>query len=78
MRAQFFVLGIQLAIMLVLIYSMIHDPTFHVNMPKHVSILIARFLAVIIMHMVVEKDLRQGLMVMKFAANHPYDEHDHH
>lgn len=39
--------------------------------PDSTSILLARFSACMFMHIAVEKDVRNGLQMMKYAINHP-------
>ena len=48
------------------------SPDFEVLMPISHEMMIARFLASVLMHINVEKDLRSGLFMMKYCINH-YD-----
>ena len=43
---------------------------FTVYVPNEVEILITRFIASMMMHLQVEKDIRNGLGMMKYAVNH--------
>ena len=44
--------------------------TFNISPPESTMILLARFSASIFMHVSVEKDVRNGLLMMKYALNH--------
>lgn len=46
---------------------------FAITAPMTLDMMIARFVASMMMHINVERDVRAGLMMMKFAVNH----HDH-
>lgn len=48
------------------------DPPVSVNAPKHYLILIPRLLSSFMMHLTVEQDIRNGLLLMKYAVNHPF------
>ena len=56
-HAAMFVFGFQL-LMIVFIYSIILSEDFHIVLPANVSVLGARFLCTILMHLQVEGDLR--------------------
>jgi len=43
---------------------------FAIQTPAGIDILIARFIAALLMHINVEKDVRNGLSMMKYAVNH--------
>jgi len=47
------------------------DPDFNLVCPKDLSVLATRFIATIMMHLGVEADIRQGLLMMKFVTYHP-------
>lgn len=46
------------------------DDQFTVYIPNDVQILCTRFVAAMMMHLQVEKDIRNGLTMMKYAVNH--------
>ena len=62
-----------MTLIMLLAYSMVTDEKFAVRMPNDLSEYISRLLAVFMMHNIVEISIRQGLMVMKYASNHPFD-----
>ena len=43
---------------------------YYVIAPRTIDVLIMRFIASICMHLNVEKDVRQGLLMMRYANNH--------
>lgn len=71
-HASMFVFGIQL-IMIYFVYFIIFGPTAEVVPPANLSVIVARFLCSILMHLQVEGDLRQGLKMMKYVTNQPFD-----
>ena len=46
------------------------DPNFKIERPINYDMLIGRFVASMMMHINVEKDVRAGLAMMKYAVNH--------
>ena len=48
----------------------IEDPNFKIFIPESIDILCTRFLASMLMHFNVEKDIRNGISMMKYAVNH--------
>ncbi len=47
--------------------------TFTILNPSAVTVLGARFVCTILMHLQVESDMRQGLRMMKYVTNQPFD-----
>jgi len=39
--------------------------------PKNIGVIISRFLVCIMMHFVVEPDIKCGIEIMKYTVNHP-------
>ena len=62
-------------VMILCLWKYIRDETsgFAITVPMTLDMMIARFVASMMMHINVERDVRAGLMMMKFAVNH----HDH-
>lgn len=50
-----------------------NNPKFLKGPPDSTHILLARFSACMFMHIAVEKDVRNGLQMMKYAINHPHN-----
>ena len=71
-HAAMFVFGFQLA-MITFIGIIIYGETFVIVLPPSVSVMGARFICTILMHLQVESDIRQGLRMMKFVTNQPFD-----
>lgn len=42
----------------------------HITKPMSLDVLVARFVGSMLMHFNVEKDVRHGLIMMKYAVNH--------
>ena len=59
--------------MVVFIGSMVFGPNFSIVLPEDITVLGARFVCTILMHLQVEGDLRQGLKMMKYVTNQPFD-----
>lgn len=59
--------------MVICVWVYAQDKNFLIEPPKDKIILIARFVASMFMHIAVEKDVRSGMNMMKYAVNH----HDH-
>ena len=71
-HAAMFVFGIQ-CLMIFFIATMIFSDSFAIVLPSTLSVMGARFICTILMHLQVEGDMRQGLRMMKFVTNHPKD-----
>ena len=71
-HAAMFVFGFQL-LMILFIGTIIAGDGFQIVLPSNVSVLGARFICTILMHLQVEGDMRQGLRMMKYVTNHPFD-----
>jgi len=71
-HAAMFVFGFQV-LMIVFIGSLIFGGNFQVTLPEDITVLGARFVCTILMHLQVEGDLRQGLKMMKYVSNQPFD-----
>jgi len=71
-HAAMFVFGFQL-LMILFIGTIIAGDSFEIVLPPNVSVLGARFICTILMHLQVEGDMRQGLRMMKYVTNHPFD-----
>jgi len=46
------------------------DETFEVRAPTSFDMICARFMASMFMHINVEKDVKHGICMMKYAVNH--------
>ena len=55
------------------ILSMIVSPSFSIIVPSTVVCMAARFICTILMHLMVEGDLRSWIVMMKYASNHPFE-----
>ena len=71
-HAAMFVFGFQV-LMITFIGYIIMGDSFHITMPNSVQVMGARFVCSILMHLQVEGDVRQGLRMMKYVVNHPFD-----
>lgn len=71
-HAAMFVFGFQ-CLMILFIGTIIAGDSFEIVLPSNVSVLGARFICTILMHLQVEGDMRQGLRMMKYVTNHPFD-----
>ena len=49
------------------------NEAFEICMPKKIIVLVARLGATLMMHLVVEVDIRDGLTKMKYATNNPHE-----
>ena len=47
--------------------------SFAIIVPSTLTCLVARFVCTTLMHLIVEGDIRQGLVMMKYVSNHPFD-----
>lgn len=68
-----FVFGIQLFLIFFLgmiIFNFAEGLTFEITMPDNLTVLGARFVCSILMHLNVEADVRKGLRMMKYNCNH--------
>ena len=43
------------------------------TLPANVTVMGARFICSILMHLQVERDMRQGMRMMKYVVNQPFD-----
>ena len=71
-HAAMFVFGFQ-CLMILFIGTIIAGDGFTIVLPSNVSVMGARFICTILMHLQVEGDMRQGLRMMKYVTNHPFD-----
>lgn len=71
-HAAMFVFGFQ-CLMILFIGTIIAGDSFEIVLPSNVSVMGARFICTILMHLQVEGDMRQGLRMMKYVTNHPFD-----
>ena len=71
-HAAMFVFGIQ-CLMIFFIGTMVFSSDFEIVLPGTLSVMGARFICTILMHLQVEGDVRQGLRMMKFVTNHSKD-----
>ena len=71
-HAAMFVFGIQV-LMIVFIGTVVFSEGFVIVLPPNVSVMGARFICTILMHLQVEGDMRQGLRMMKYVTNQASD-----
>lgn len=71
-HAAIFVFGIQ-CLMIFFVCTVIFSSDFVIVVPTSVSVIGARFICTILMHLQVESDMRAGLRMMKYVTNHPFD-----
>ena len=71
-HAAMFVFSFQV-LMILFIGTIIFSDSFSITLPNNVSVMGARFVCTILMHLQVEGDMRQGLRMMKYVTNHPFD-----
>jgi len=71
-HAAMFVFGFQVC-MITFIGYIIAGDGFKITMPNSCQVMGARFVCSILMHLQVEGDVRQGLRMMKYVTNHPFD-----
>ena len=69
-QAVFFVSSIQLSLVAVIFITMSDEDQFKIIMPASMSVLAARFVCSIMMHLQVSADEAQGLHMMKYLVNH--------
>ena len=55
--------------MITFVANVIASDSFTISLPADVSVLGARFICTILMHLQVESDMRQGLRMMKYVTN---------
>lgn len=82
LSATFFVFCLTITLLLILIntfgqhaYADKFVFRWFITMPSTQAVLIARFIVIMMMHMIVEVDMRQGLTIMKYCCNHPGKEY---
>ena len=67
-----FVFGIQcLQISFITSYMLMSG--FYIVVPSTLTCLVARFVCSTLMHLIVKGDITQGLIMMKYVTNHPFD-----
>jgi len=71
-QASLMVFGFQI-LMFTFIISNIQGVDFRVILPSSLSVLGARFICTILMHLQVEGDIGQGIRMMKYVTNQPFD-----
>ena len=71
-HASLIVFGLQL-LMFNFVCSVIMSDAFVISLPSSVSVMGARFIACILMHLQVEGDIGQGIRMMKYVTNQPFD-----
>jgi len=64
------VVGIQATMVVLLIYDMMKDKAFETKAPTNFLIVIPRLVSSIMMHLIVEPDIRNGISLMKYSVNH--------
>lgn len=62
--------GFQIILILIIISEMT-SKDFKLVHAKSFNIIVPRLLSSLMMHLIVEKDIRQGLRIMKYVVNHP-------
>ena len=72
-HAALFVFSFQTLIIGVVYLHICTDSNFVIEPADKVQVLGARFICTILMHLQVESDLRQGLKMMKYLSNQPFD-----
>jgi hypothetical protein len=65
------VLGMQIIMVSLLIVDMCGSEKFALRPPTDFLIVIPRLLSSIMMHLIVEPDIRNGIALMKYTVNHP-------
>lgn len=60
-------------LMVTFVISDIMGSSFHICFPNNVYSLGARFICTILMHLIVEFDIRQGISMLKYVSNHRAD-----
>lgn len=72
--AAVFVFFIQITLIMILAMIVFGGlEGFAILLPSSLTILGARFVCSILMHLQVEADMRQGVSMMKYVTNHPHD-----
>lgn len=71
-QAAMFVFCFQV-LMILFIGTIVMSDGFMIVLPSNVSVMGARFICSILMHLQVEGDMRQGLRMMKYVTNQPFD-----
>ena len=71
-HAAMFVFGFQL-LMIIFVGTVIFTDDYAIKLPVSLTVLGARFVCTILMHLQVEGDMRQGLRMMKYVTNQPFD-----
>mmetsp|Transcript_14419 Transcript_14419/g.24594 ORF Transcript_14419/g.24594 Transcript_14419/m.24594 type:complete len:263 (+) Transcript_14419:1074-1862(+) len=68
---SFFINLLQLSLVFLIWYYAIFNGNFAIMQPDGLDILCARFIASMMMHLNIEKDVRNGISMMKYCVNHP-------
>lgn len=71
-QSALFVFTIQ-CLMIGLVANMLMSDQINIQVPNQLIVLASRFTSSILMHLTVEGDIRQGLTMMKYATNHPFE-----
>lgn len=66
-----FVIGIQFMVTILIVNYMQVNPQFQEVSAKSYLIIIARFFAYNMMHLNLEPEIRNGLIILKHCVNHP-------
>lgn len=64
-------IGCQCCMMGMIIYYEMTSPNFEIRPSNSFSIILARFLSSVMMHLNVEPEIRAGLVLSKYCLNHP-------
>ena len=72
----FIVQLIQIGLLGLCLYHASHSNEFIIFPASGLDLMCARFIGSMLMHINVEKDVRQGLMMMKYAVNHRENFHN--
>ena len=65
------VVGMQSMMVSILLYDMWRSDTFKMKPPSTFLIVVPRLVSSIMMHLIVEPDIRNGISLMKYSVNHP-------
>ena len=66
------VVGMQSTMVSLLILDMYQSDKFDLVPPENFLIVIPRLLSSVMMHLIVEPDIRNGIALMKYSVNHPW------
>jgi hypothetical protein len=65
------IIGCQLCMIGMIIYYEVTSPNFNIVPATSFTIILARFLSSVMMHLNVEPEIRAGLILAKWCLNHP-------